>query len=66
MQCEPGHPAGLRLTKCNVSPVRMPAHSFNQTRTSSVMLCLLSIVRSFEGGNKEVSKESRGRKGKKQ
>ena len=44
MQCESGDPAGLRLSKSNVRPARMPAYRLNQTRRSSAMLCLsLSI-----------------------
>ena len=38
VQCEPGDPAGVGLTKCNVSPTRLRIHSLNQTRRSSAML----------------------------
>ena len=40
----------LRLTKCNVSPVRMPAHRLNQTRRPKCHTVLSMILRPSKSG----------------
>ena len=50
VQCELSDPAGLRLTKCNVSPTHMHAHRLNLTQRSSAMLCLSMILYPSKGG----------------